>query len=299
MSHDVCDARHIVKRATICFLVGMARIISLLIVFGLWMSADAAHAQSDPDEKALHFAATEGLAIYAHDQAAWHGTDAFLEVMDDVNDAEWAGWVVSEDPDNEERLRVSFIDGAVEPPASAVDVFIQNSEVRDLRINAPRRALDASERIRRAGVQAMIAYVRDPGLDICRDFLPMNHVVLPKSDNPADGYRGYLFAATKQPGVIVLGRHFTFDLDANGVVTREPTVSTKSCFAISYGDDADDGVEDDSVVAAVAATHVTSNHPEPFHVFASLTHRVPVVVGVSKTDELYEVAGSDIRRISP
>lgn len=52
---------------------------------------------SDEDALGIEQAMERGLALYRHDQAAWHTTDALREDIADLGGSGIVGWVVTEE----------------------------------------------------------------------------------------------------------------------------------------------------------------------------------------------------------
>ena len=66
-----------------------------LLAFAFPVHAQSTEASSNQEE-AIALALERGEAIYRHDQAAWHGTDAMLADLNNPSKHGITGWIVKE-----------------------------------------------------------------------------------------------------------------------------------------------------------------------------------------------------------
>jgi hypothetical protein len=122
---------------------------------------------------------------------------------------------------------------------------------------------------------------------ICSD--RYNTVVLPASTVGKNGWLVYLLAATTKPGVVVFGGHHRFLITPDGRSALEHQPLSRSCLT-SPPPEMPPGARLESSFV----THLVTDTPTEVHVFLSLSHRLPIVVGVAHRNELWRVEGRRI-----
>lgn len=108
---------------------------------------------------------------------------------------------------------------------------------------------------------------------------PQNPVILPGQAIGKDGIVVYLLAGTTRHNVVVLGKHHRVLVSPDGevVVSVEPLSSSVLEVSLDPPPEAVPGGG-----RGVFVTHLVTEHPLETHVFASLLHGMPVVVGTSR-----------------
>ena len=238
---------------------------------------------------AIQRAGDLGQALYDRDRAAWVATDAMLAALGNDSAGRVGGWVVT--PLNgktgrRSEFRVAFHDRS-EPPQVFWQGRVEGHRVAETELLDAPRPLSADETARRAALDAAIAH---PDLKPCRDFLPMNHVVMTA---PEGGFHVYLLSATRQPDLAVFGRHFRFTTTPDGATITASRAFTNSCIGVPMATELPEG----ATPAALTISHVLDPTPQETHVFVSLSHGLPVYVVMTETDALYEVDGTRMRRV--
>lgn len=231
-----------------------------------------------------------GQALYQYDQAAWHGTDAFLaDLPDGFDNGTVRGYVVT--PHEKPKwLNVVFRsdEGVI------WEARVKGKRVRDARWLAQPRALSKDEQARVDAVDTAIPEVTEA----CQDRLPMNTAVLPVPDS--DDLYVYVLSPMKDMGEAVFGRHHRIRVSGNGLTLINSRTFTKSCLVVSAHTDRGERV-------GITASHLLDPFPQETHVFVSLQHDLPVYVAIPDTargraktgkTHIFEVDGSKIRRVA-
>lgn len=118
---------------------------------------------------------------------------------------------------------------------------------------------------------------------------PINPVVLLGDLVGERGLLVYLLAGTTKTGVVVLGKHHRVRIAQDGSVAKVEPLS-KSIIEVQPPPPG-------ATSQAVAASHVLDDWPIETHVFASLLHRVPVMVVTGRG--VWRVTGKEIVLVRP
>jgi hypothetical protein len=247
--------------------------------------AQAPTEASDADRSVLAFAQERGRLLFELDRAAWVGTDDFITRMPDYQDQGVRGYFVERSGPG---YAVTFFGG---PPEATVAFY--RGEVRDRRV-ASRQVFRAESRPALTPEQRRLVAAREAAARAVRGrpcgAHPFNTAVVPPDsiDGPIDVY---LMTPQVDEGVFPMGGHFRLTVDASGQAGRERKF-TNSCLLI--GTDASRGA---ASPAALAVTHLLDRVPTEMHVFTALTSGLPLFVGISEPERLYEVTGREIRPV--
>ncbi|MFO7567903.1 MAG: hypothetical protein R6X02_35005 [Enhygromyxa sp.] len=98
-----------------------------------------------------------------------------------------------------------------------------------------------------------------------------NHVVLPADDSR---WWVYLIAATTDPDLVMLGRHYRFLVSPDGAEVLEWRAFSKSALVIDRSAELPEGAS----VAAHVVTHLLDDIPTEMHVWAALNYQTPIGV---------------------
>ncbi len=224
---------------------------TLLLSAALLWSSTGLAAADDLDDK-IDQAEELGQEIYNQDIAAWVATDELLVFLGDNSDFDadtLGGWISYRD--GRRRYKTVFFSKDTDNPRALFEVESKRRDIK--KAKAVDRALDEEE----LGLWRARSLMLSQEFEACMDYTPYNSVVVEKEGG---GYYGYLFAATKEPDLVVLGRHYRFDINAEGSEILGTHAFSKGCYALPF--------EENSV--ALMTTHIVSNHPEEHHVFANL-----------------------------
>lgn len=101
----------------------------------------------------------------------------------------------------------------------------------------------------------------------------------------------YLLAASRQPGVAVLGRHYRVDVSEDGSEVENVTALSPSQLELSTRDRAGQRL------AALTISEQGAEHPSEAHVFASRTANLPIYVNTSRGR--WKVGASAIQYLGP
>jgi hypothetical protein len=114
-----------------------------------------------------------------------------------------------------------------------------------------------------------------------------NQVVIPTAESR---WAVYLIAATTDPNLVMLGRHYRFLISADGGSVVEWRAFSKTALALELHPA---GMPEDASLEALVVTHLLDPIPTELHVWAALNYRTKlgVVIG-SGTVWMIDVDGS-------
>lgn len=244
----------------------------------------ATHAEAQTPEAlaAVERAAATGARIYAHDQAAWYGTDTMIADVGDPRREGYRGWITEDAPDG--GVILTFVRPDGDALFAGYRVVYRDGAVREsARANAP--LTEQQARLYRAR-QIAIAALEADGAPVCARNL--NTVTLPRSERGADGadIDVYIMTPFESLQRLPLGGHYRIAIDGETGVARGVSRYMTSCFDMDVQPN----------TAAVMVSQVIGDTPTEMHVFVSLTARMRIsVVSHSGT---WTVDGSEIRYLS-
>jgi len=219
-----------------------------------------------------------GQALYNYDSAAWGATDAIFS--DDKIKAAFleapVGYVSLDNGNG--TFSTGFIIETEDGPAVKIDVLTRGKEAIDLKFHETVRPL-GTEEVRYLNARKLAL---EASFEPCPEFLPMNLNVIPADDR---ALYVYLMSSTTKHGLIVYGRHYRFRIEDNNL--GETITFTNSCIGTPVSDNA----------AGAFITHLKTPYPQEHHVFASLSHGLPIFVGTSKNDKVWTVEDGAIREV--
>jgi hypothetical protein len=202
-----------------------------------------------------------GQAMYAQDREAWKATDLLrAERTDDQLKAENVhGWIVDTYSDHDV---VRFIHHGPNGPEAGYDVtfFVGKEPV----LSQPRDAKLSSAELAKYAARTLA--LKESELTCSKSY---NTVVLP--DTQRDGWLVWVMAATTDPNLIMLGRHYRFSISADGQTVREKDALSHDCLVLQKSASSDTFV----------VTHTLSPTPTEAHVFASLSYGLHFYVGTA------------------
>lgn len=221
-----------------------------------------------------------GNLIYDYDQAAWHTTDVMLEKLSRPRLEEIRGWLVAPDGDG---LSVLYYGYAGTTPYGVFRAGWRDGKVVNptlIAADAPDRALTAVEA--RMAQARMAAADSNPPACVQQRF---NAVVVPPPSETAP-VEVYLLTPQVKAGTYPFGLHYLVTVGVDGKVVSTRSFM-KSCMAQSLPANA----------AAAMVSHLLDPMPTEIHVWLSRWIGKPVYVMVSEPNQLWEVTGSDVRRV--
>ncbi|HSX54980.1 MAG TPA: hypothetical protein VLG14_06765 [Sphingomonas sp.] len=238
------------------------------------IAATPALAQIAPTEQtALDHAKMRGELIYWYDQAAWHGTDDMLARARDLAPT-IGGWIVDGPADATELIFYSR--GADPRPLYQV-------RFRDGKLAESRKLGEADTPMltpQRRRMIAALAIARKALIEAkptrCAD-KPFNTVALPPA-TPDGPVPVYFLTPQTEHGVLPLGGHYLFEVDAAGK-TSAMRRFTNSCIALPTTDAGD---KDGGRTAALYITHLLDPVPTEIHFFSAMAARKPIYVGIGE-----------------
>lgn len=254
------------------------RFVSFTVAAALAMPAVAAAPKLNAAQQLqIQQASERGKLLYAYDQAAWHGTDRFLEQSPELVKRS-NGWVVTGSADAPELAfydaggraiyRVHFAAGQI----TSAEVVEGTQEAQ----------LTPIERQMIAAWNKGLAAFQADKSQLCSKSDP-NYATLPPS-TPGGPILVYLLTSQTDAKSLPFGGHHMVEVDADGKTGRVRHF-TKSCFAMPLPTAGDK-------VAALGITHLLDPVPTEIHVFSSLQAKLPVIVMTSAGN--WEVNGAKI-----
>lgn len=237
-----------------------------------------APAQADDLADNIKEAEQLGQEIYNQDIAAWVATDDLLAYIakNESFAARIGGWISYADG---RKYKTIFFDKDSKTPRALYEVTSKKRKVKD------GEAIDRDLSDREMGLWRARALTLTQDFEACAEYSPYNSVVVEKENG--DGYYAYLFAATKEQGLIVLGRHYRFDINKAATEVRGVHAFTKTCFALPLSD-----VPDGAQTTGLMTTHLVSDYPQEHHIFANLMWDIDLFV--SAGDKIWQVSDGKI-----
>lgn len=239
---------------------------------------------------AIEQAARIGRMLFEYDRAAARASDAVLAHVNGNPPAGVQGWVTVEDGDGHEVFWVGADGGDVlvhfVVRVAADDASPVVQEIVPARLAEP--AVAAMFRARALASAEAAARFEAAGVELCP--APYNTVVLPASVRGQDGILVYLLAATTEPDVHILAGHHRLHVSADGTQILDVEPMSKTCVM-----GRPEGGSDVRTMGAMV-THPMTPVPLESHVFASLSHGLPIFV-VTAADRVWIVDGTTIQLV--
>ena len=254
-------------------------VLGLMFAVTFSSTATAANDYEDEINNAEHL----GQLIYEQDTAGWVATDRLLaDMKKGVEIKNPAGWLSIKDG---KTYKTVFIALENDTPRVAYEAVSKKKKIKSAGFLKEYRALSLQE----SRLWAARNLVLTEKFDVCREFLPMNTIVMPTGDDD-DRIYVYLFSATKEAGVMVLGKHYRFTVSADAKTVEDTKSFSNTCFSIPYKNR-----PKGSTPVAAMATHIKAPYPEEHHVFASLSLNLDLYVSTSKTD-MWKITNGTIKK---
>ncbi|HYD49043.1 MAG TPA: hypothetical protein VEB21_11875 [Terriglobales bacterium] len=230
-----------------------------------------------------------GLALYTQDAASAIATDVLIQNIGSLEGKGLGGWITVRDADVGGRQTgwwlVKFFSDEPQP-AILYEVRVPTRP----ELNAIFTRLDpplvakGSSRVLIAARAAAIAAAPEPTR-------AMNTVLLPGEPFGYDGTLVYLLAATTDPEVMVLGKHYRILVSGT-----QPNAQVSELSRSQLEVPLRRGGAGSARIVAPWVKHTVSEAPLESYVFASLFHRIPIFVETSRG--VWWVDGSDISLIA-
>jgi hypothetical protein len=221
----------------------------------------------------VRFAEERGRALYEHDQAAWHGTDAVKPVS-----RRWkrklVGWITA--PREGARPLVRFL---TEPApgefASRLDADVGVTAVKLAEHDPPLALPEAEQALARGRALA----IRERKRQCTKN---LNSVVLRDASGEI---HVYLLAATTKRDEVILAGHDLARLSADGRALIAWRPFSNGCLTVRR--------EPKTVMLTVS--HILDPVPTEAHVFTNLSYGVPL--GVATLRGIWSIDAGEIRLV--
>lgn len=233
-------------------------------------------AQEPPSESeatAIAAALKRGEAIYRHNQAAWHTTDALIEDIKNPGEEGIRGWIINQAPNGLEAVFYRPIEGGFEAVWSGV---YDGRKVRQ------KTKYKSGERVLSAAEAAKITASRLPaGEDMQRcSAKPFNTVVLPTDKGDGSLFVYYLVPQDSLD-TVPFGGHYRYEVKEGEIVGSRKF--TNSC--ITMGNRSPNGEKP----VATTISHLLDPTPTEIHVFAMFALDLTVAVVTTQTGNIWIV----------
>lgn len=254
------------------------------------LAQEATGELADPGKAAaIAFAEERGEAMYWYDQAAWHASDALVELIEKSPelasiDGEPVGFIVVPG-DGSGLLDTYFVatkDGEFRYFARYT---VAGSTVVDqeLAFDTLPALPPLAQRMMRARATGLAALV-DAEAQLCTDNRP-NTLVMPPD---ADGTIAvYLLTPQSDLDSYPIGGHWRANVAADGTVATRRY--TKSCLELAFGPSQETG----DTVVAVGTISLLDDVPTDVHVFVARYLPVPMQLGTLSRD-VYEIDKGEV-----
>ena len=261
-------------------------IVSLLFAVGL-VGPAFAQVIDDATQARLDLVARTGRELNDHDQSAWHVSDALAEtVPPDFVERELKGSArigyITERVD-EDHVKTIFIKTVGETAEILFTGIVSDGEVGKTEdYTDTQRPPATPEQVQRL---AMTAKLREEfSQNPCGE--APNVIAFPALDQPG-ATDFYVLTPETETGIVQFGGHRRVRIGADGA--REEKVYANSCFSQDTR-----GADGGNVVVMLAITVPIniSDIPTEIHVFKSLSHGLPIIVGSVRG--VWDVDGDNI-----
>ena len=214
-----------------------------------------------------------GQELYTLDKVAAIGTDVLLANVQDVQNAGIAGYLpMHEADDSGESSDAHFVDlffTSDDPPRVAYEVKVSRDVPPTFEAFDPPRPVPPGFEViveaRQVALEALPAIEQ-----------PLNPVLMPAAVIGEKGLLVYLLAGTKQPNVAVLGKHYRAVVPLGGSKVSSLQALSNSILEIPTREASGEPV------VGLALSHVVTDYPLETHVFASLVHKLPIMVATRR-----------------
>jgi len=249
----------------------MRRPAVVFVVLGFALAAFAAAQTNDSDlRKYLDGVTLRGWELYDYDQAAWHGTDAFLALSPDseglahyICEKTPTGWMVVFPAWNSRHDRLLILYEGLEG--------VQRGKFEARKVDPPRDATP-EETAKEKALELVIA-------DFPRQERPYNTAILP---GPEGNLYVYLYPGQTKDSIWPIGGDARYTVLSDGTKILEKRQMHKTILDMEYNPE--------NHPAAGFHTHILSDVPEDTDVLYVLTRRPPIPEFIAITPEkLFEV----------
>lgn len=257
-----------------------SRRLAILMTCAFWIGAAAAQPKEAIrafDQQTIEML---GAAIYEQDRRAALATDILLAGTDEASLQRIRGWVFRSDrPD----AVIRFVRVEAGNFEAAYDVDDRDGALG--LVVPPDRSLSAHELAQFKARDLALRNIVRP----CSD--RYNAVIL--REPGSDRWLVWMLAAHKVPNLIQVGGHYRFTISADGETIVSRDALSMSCFVIDKNQ-----MPANAKAQWLFMTHLVSDTPVETHVFLSLLHRVPFMIGTPDR-MMWEVKEGHIRKAGP
>lgn len=260
----------------------MKAVQTVVLALVLMITAGSfADARGPSEKQRIASVLARGNLLFDYDQAAWHTTDVMVEKTPRGRLGEIKGWLV--EPAGE-GLSVLYYGYSGDTPYGVFRAGWRGGKVVDpvlIAADAPDRGLTTVE-VRMA--QARKAAADSKPAACVRS--PFNAVIVPPASDTAP-VEVYLLTPQVEAGKYPFGLHYLVTVGTDGqVVSTRPFM--KSCMIQSLPDNA----------VASMVSHLLDPMPTEIHVWLARWTGKPVYVMVAEPNQLWEVTGGGMRKVS-
>ena len=227
-----------------------------------------------------------GFVLYQHDLASAIGTDVMRANVPAPKELGIAGYLTHRDADDDGRVldtwHVMFFSAGDSPhEICSVRVPMQDGATPVFTLSKPQTPVSDFERSLIRARQTALAAIMPVSQ-------PQNPVILLGLSGGKPCIVVYMLAGTTRNDVVVLGQHHRVLVSLSGetVVSVQPL--SKSIIEVPLKSEVPPDLGPGWVDGPLFVTHLVTAWPLETHVFASLLHRIPIVVGTSRGNWMVE-----------
>ena len=242
--------------------------------------ATSAGAQTAEEQERLDWAQQRGTLLYEIDRAAWVTTDDLRQRLPDLAASGIRGWTVERDG---AAYNVTYYAGEGDARVAAYRARVESNRV----VAAELIPVDARPPL--TPLQRRLADARGvvhrTELRLCSN-ASANVAVIPPERPEAD-VDLYVLTPQTQNGVFPFGGHNRITLSPAGDIRSQRTF-TNTCL----------NMQQPANAAGLGVTHLLDPLPTEIHVFMAIWIGLPIFVGTSEPQRVWEVTGDHIRLVN-
>lgn len=233
-----------------------------------------------------------GELLYRYDQAAWHGTDAFLEQLNESRDLEiMRGYVIV--PGERGRLDAIFFGEMDGQRLEVARYAVEGSRVLQRTYHDPanRPPLSAlASRLAMSRQAALDAMIAEDEIGFCADAVPNTIALPPDADNTVDVY---ILTPPTSNDSYPLGGHYRLTMAADDEVV-EWRRFLNTCFDLRLA--SPDGNGQEPLMTFV--THLLDPQPTEIHFFASRYFTMRMAIGTTDNRLVWFIENGQLQEVT-
>jgi hypothetical protein len=278
-ARDSCDAAEVRTHRTGLFIAALVALVSTATPGCKRERSTDQPEALDPAELAPALAEVTvlGREIHRRDMFAWWASDAAVPQLTAADAEVLRVWVL----DADDPSLIHFVAELDDTPRSLLRV--RCIEANNCTVERPAEPPPLSER-NAAQLHAIATASQHASFEPTSE--RYNQVVIPTADSR---WAVYLIAATTDPNLVMLGRHYRFLVSADGASVVEWRAFSKTALALELHPA---GMPEGASLEALVVSHLLDPIPTELHVWAALNYRTKLGVMTGSTLWMIDVDGS-------